>query len=296
MRYVLISPVRNEAAYLEETLRSVTRQTVKPLRWVVVSDGSTDDTDALVREYARRLSFIRLLRREADSGRHFAGKVHAFNLGLKELQNLDYDFIGNLDGDVSFAPEYYQRVLEKFSENPRLGLAGGKIYDNIGGKFVPQISSENSVGGPIQLFRRRCFEEIGGYLPLKLGFVDGVAETMARMRGWEVRHFPELVVYHHRQTGTEGRSIWAQRWKDGRMQYSVGYHWLFHLAHSLSRLPEYPLIVGSLIKSAAFFYCCLTRPQRQVSDEFIEFLRREQKSRLKESFKSFKTNLTGGIF
>lgn len=290
MDYVLISPVRNEAAYLEKTLQSVVKQTVLPLRWVIVSDGSTDGTDDLVRQYADRHPFICLLRQDADADRHFAGKVQAFNLGLQMVSNLEYDFIGNLDGDVSFEADYYERVLQKFAQNPRLGLAGGKILDNIRGKFVPQIASENSVGGPIQLFRRKCFEEIGGYLPLKLGYVDGVAEIKARMLDWEVRHFPELPVYHHRQTGTEGRSIWAQRWKDGLVQYSVGYYWLFHLAHSFSRLIEYPYLLGSLIKSAAFFYGSVTRPARQVPDELVQYLRREQKIRLKQRIRNIFKN------
>src|SRR5213594_984861 len=122
--YVLSTPARNEVAYIEKTIRSVVAQTLLPLRWVIVSDGSTDGTDEVVKKYAARHDWIELIRRPERAERHFAGKVDAFNAGYARVKDLPYDIIGNLDGDVSFDTEYLAFLLSKFSENPRLGVAG----------------------------------------------------------------------------------------------------------------------------------------------------------------------------
>ena len=169
--YVLITPARNEGAFIEETIKSVIGQTVPPLRWVIVSDGSTDATDDIVRNYASRHAWIELLRMPERKERHFAGKVYAFNAGYEKVRGLQYDLIGSLDADISFDPGYFEFLLAKFSQDPQLGLAGtpfseGKV------KYDFRVTRKEHVSGACQLFRRACFESVGGYVPLKAGAVD----------------------------------------------------------------------------------------------------------------------------
>ncbi|MFQ5628929.1 MAG: glycosyltransferase, partial [bacterium] len=180
-KYALVTPARNEEAYIEKTLQSVTTQTVLPQKWVIVSDGSTDGTDSIVQEYAQKHTFIRLIRKSCDQKRTFSSKINAFETGCEHLQSIDHDFIGMLDADVSFGPDYYEKVLDRFAQNEKLGVVGGIRYDLVNGKFVHVLCAENSVGGPYQLFRRACFEQIGGFPAIAIGGEDAVAEIKARM-------------------------------------------------------------------------------------------------------------------
>ena len=177
--------------YVRKTLESVPAQTVRPVRWVVVSDASTDDTDAVAREFAQRFDFIDFARREDRTARDFSSQVYAQRFGCERLKSVEYDFVGMLDADISLEPDYYERILRKFHENAKLGIAGGFVHEEQRGVFRSRkMNSVHSVAGGIQLFRRECFEAIGGYMALKWGGMDTVAEIMARMRGWEVRAFP----------------------------------------------------------------------------------------------------------
>jgi len=278
--YILITPARNEEKFIEKTIQSVIKQTILPQKWIVVSDGSTDGTDEIVHEYQLRYSFIELLRRQSFEERNFASKVYAFKDGLRRLTEVEYDFIGNLDADVIFSPFYYEKVLEKFIINPKLGISGGEVFDFYDNKEHKRYSSYSSVAGAVQLFRRNCYEEVGGYVPIAYGNIDSIAEITARMKGWETRSFPELKVFHYRRTGTEGRSILKGRFREGRIEYMLGYHPLFHVARVFQRLWEAPCIVGSLMRMCGYFFACLQRPKRKVSAEFVKFLRQEEFKKL----------------
>jgi hypothetical protein len=171
-------------------------------------------------------------------------------------------------------------VLEKFIANPRLGIAGGEVFDFYDNKAHKRYSSYNSVAGGVQFFRRSCFEEVGGYIPISFGNEDAIAEITARMKGWETRSFTELKVLHHRRTGTEGRSILKARFKQGRIEYMLGYHPLFHIARAMQRLWEEPFVLGSLVRTCGFFWTCLQRPKRKVPEKFVKFLRQEEFKKL----------------
>jgi poly-beta-1,6-N-acetyl-D-glucosamine synthase len=188
--YVLITPARNEAELIGLTLKAVAAQTVRPLKWVIVSDGSTDSTDEIVAKYASEHPWIELLRMPARQERHFAGKVHAFRAGYARLAGLPYDVIGNLDGDTSFDPDFFAFLLGKLAEDPKLGVVGGQLVDASSGQNAHfENTSSDYVSGPCQLFRRDCWEAIGGYQPMKSGGVDLVAILSARMKGWKVQAF-----------------------------------------------------------------------------------------------------------
>lgn len=279
--YVLITAARNEEDYIEKTIRSVIAQTILPAKWVIVSDGSTDHTDEIVKQYADTHDFILLLRKPADSKRNFGSKAMALKLAYEQLTNIAYDFVGNLDADVSFDPSYYEGVLRKFDENERLGLAGGIRFDLVDGRFRKVHCARNSVGGPFQLFRRQCYEAIGGYRPLRSGGIDGVAEVMARIRGWEVESFPEFKVYHYRWTGTASSGIVKARFKLGAQNHSIGYHPLFQIMRCASRLFHYPPVIGSFSELAGYFWTSLKRYEREVPDDFVQYLRSEQVARLR---------------
>ena len=178
--FVLASAAFNEDRYIESLIQSVVSGTRRPLRWVIVSDGSTDRTDEIVRDYAARYEFIRLHRISEEHPRNFVAQVVAINAGFSLLRDLDFDFIGNLDADITLEPTYFAELLGRFEKDPRLGLAGGYIWEKYGGKFrCRKTNSPQSVAHGVQMFRRRCLDDIGGaYVPLPYGGPDWYAEPL----------------------------------------------------------------------------------------------------------------------
>lgn len=278
--YALITPTRNNADTIGATLASVTRQTVPPVRWIIVSDGSSDRTEEIVDAWAERHPFIRLIRRSSGEAGGFGSKVKAFNVGLSALRDVPHELVGNLDADVSFAPEYFERLLQAFAEDPSLGVAGGAIVEEVGGQTWPQRISANSVAGAVQLFRRQCFEETGGFVPLPLGGEDSTVEIMARARGWTVRTLFELPVAHQGRVGVRNGRASQARFRKGVTNYLLGYDPLFHAAVSLYRMGDRPYVVGGLSMLCGYGWAALRRPPRAVPEEGVRFLRAEQRRRL----------------
>ncbi|MEJ5358032.1 MAG: glycosyltransferase family 2 protein [Desulfobacterales bacterium] len=279
--YVLLTAARNEAAFIEGTIRSVLLQSHRPLRWVIVSDGSTDETDRIVQRYAGAAEFIAYARTgERRGGVDFAKKVQALHRGRELLQGLHYDFIGNLDADITFGPGYFQELLEIFRKNPHLGVAGGRLYEPYNGKFVPRyLSEERYVPGAVQLFRRECFEQIGGYVLNRWGGEDTIAVVAARMKGWQTASVATLQVFHHK-VGEANRG-WAQeRFREGTMFYSMGSHPLFELLKCLRWLGRKPLFLQGAVRLWGYAWACFRGEGRPVSAEFVRYLRSEQRARL----------------
>jgi biofilm PGA synthesis N-glycosyltransferase PgaC len=282
--YILITSARNEEAHIEETIRAVVAQTRRPLKWLIISDGSVDRTDEIVGRYAAQYPFIELMRAAADKTRNFGSKARAINSGYEKIRHIEVSFVGILDADVTFAPDYYEEVMKRMAGRLELGLAGGVLFDRINDRFVLQITDpEWSVSGPIQMFRKECFDAIGGYLEVR-GGIDAAAEVMARMKGWKVRAFPDLHVWHHRQTGTEQRHLVSVFLKRGMEDYQLGYHVLFFAGHAGRRLFESPWVIGSLLMVAGYAWAFLRRAPRKVSKEFIRHLHNEQWARMKACF------------
>jgi poly-beta-1,6-N-acetyl-D-glucosamine synthase len=279
--YVLITAARNEEAFIERTIRAVLAQTLPPAKWVIVSDGSTDCTDEIVERHAAKHDFIELVRVAADPARNFGSKAKAINFGYGRVTGLDFAFVGILDADVAFDSTYCESVLAKFARDDRLGIAGGITYDLINGRFTKHLSSRASVGGPFQWFRHRCFEDIGGYLPLSCGGVDTAAETMARMYGWKVESFPEIAIQHFRRTGTAVRGILAARFRQGVMEYAHGYHPLFELAKAVYRVRERPYLICSIFRMTGYCWAFLRGDRRALPEDVVAFLQAEQLKRLR---------------
>lgn len=279
--YVLITPARNEESYIEATLQSIVSQTLLPRKWIIVSDGSTDRTDEIVRHYAELHHFIDFVRREVQGRRNFASKVHAFKCGLAQLDCLDYGFVGNQDADSSCPRDYYERVLRMFLGNPRLGIGGGVCHEYIDGRWIPhQTNTSWSVVGGIQMFRRECYEQIGGYLPLCQGGVDTTAEIMARMHGWEVRANPALVVLHHRRMGCGNGGIWKARFNEGRQEYLLGYLLGYELLKQVYKVTERPYLFGSLIRLVGYLTLWIVQARNCLPENAERFFKEEQKARM----------------
>lgn len=281
--YVIITPARNEAQFIELTLQSMVAQTARPLRWVIVSDGSTDGTDDIVARYTSDHPWIVLLRMPERTERHFAGKVHAFNAGYEKVKDLAFEVVGNLDGDVSFEASHFEFLIGKMAENPQLGVAGAPFREG-SFKYDYRYSNIENVWGGCQLFRRECFDDIGGYMPLKGGCIDHVAVVSARMHGWKTRTFTEKVCAHHRPMGTALQGALRAKFKLGVKDYSVGNHPLWQLSRSLYQMTRAPFMIGGLMLEAGYLSCYLCRRKTAVPEEFVKFVQREQMQRLRKTF------------
>jgi glycosyltransferase involved in cell wall biosynthesis len=278
--YVVITPAHNEEAFIEETIHSMIKQTIQPLKWIVVNDGSTDRTGEIVEQYAGGHDFLQLVNLRRSGDRHFANKVRAFNCGLTEAQALDYQYIGNLDADISLEKDYFEKVLYEFEKNPELGIAGGMVFTFIGDRFVSQKVALDSVAGAVQLFRRWCFEQIGGYLILPHGGIDAAAEITARMKGWKVRTFPELRVLEHRRTGTATARPLASRVNEGQRFQSLGYGFPFLWLRCMYRWKDRPRAIGSAATLFGYLKGVITGSPLVLPPDVVRYLRAEQRGKL----------------
>jgi GT2 family glycosyltransferase len=283
-QYAALTSAYNEEDFIGRTIESVLLQTIRPARWVIVSDGSTDHTDEIVQRYCARHSFMRYLRVEDNQTRGVIRKVNALNRAYREVQNLDCEFIANLDADVSFDSRYFETLLQRFDVDSSLGISGGLIYEERGGEFKGRFSNSlRSVAHAAQLVRRECYEAVGGYAPLKYGGEEWYAEVSARMHGWSVRAFSDLKVLHHRRTGAADQVL-RHRFRQGKMDSSVGSHPGFELLKCARRIPEWPVAIGAIARLSGFCWSYVTDEPKLVPPEFISFLRNEQKHRLKAVF------------
>jgi glycosyltransferase involved in cell wall biosynthesis len=260
-------------------------QTVLPEKWVIVSDGSADGTNEIINEFASEFSFITPVFLQREGQRDFGSKVRAINHGLKLLNDVDYEYIGNLDADIAFNSNYFVYLVERLDSDPELGLVGGAIHDYYNGRFHRVIHYPGSVAGAVQFFRRQCFEQIGGYSEVEVGGIDLVADVTTRMLGWKVRTFSELVVLHHRRQGTSGQGIMKARFRDGFKEYCLGHHPVFQLAKCLRRVSEWPYILSSGARISGYIHAAFVMhgKDRPVSKEFVLYLRKEQIKRLRET-------------
>jgi len=289
MSYVLITPARNEEKLIEKVIQSVTSQTIPPTKWVIVNDGSTDATASIVSRYLGKYEWMELLNLSANRERSFAAKVHAFNAGFKRIEDLDYKVIGNLDSDVSFEEDYLEFLLGKFEEDAELGVAGTVFREDGYSSERDSFEGQNHVAGGCQLFRRRCFEQIGGYIPNKAGGIDWIAVTTARMMGWKTRSFREKYFFHYRSLGTAERSLLASAFSYGEKDYYLGGHPLWELFRVAYRAIKKPYLVGSIALFSGYLSAFLRRMERPVSKELMRFHRQEQMMKLKKILKSVLT-------
>jgi poly-beta-1,6-N-acetyl-D-glucosamine synthase len=279
-RYVIVTAAHNEEAFLELTIQSVLAQTIRPIRWVIVSDRSTDRTDAIAAAAARQHDFVRFLRLDHSLNRGTASKITAIGEAIALTADCDYDFIANLDGDVSFDPDYFVSLLAQFEKDPSLGIAGGVVCEPRHGVFEPRISNSlRSVAHAGQIVRRACYDQIGGWMALEFGGEDWYAEIRARKLGWRVAAFAEQRLRHHRPTGGASPLL-RHRFREGKMDHSVGSHPLFEIGKCARRVLEKPWLIGSLARMAGFLWSYVTGSPRSIDAEMVRFLRQEQLGRI----------------
>jgi glycosyltransferase involved in cell wall biosynthesis len=287
VKYVLITPAHNEEAFIERTLASMVAQTVLPERWVIVDDGSTDETAKIVEKYAEGHPRIELVGRPQRHDRSFAGKAHAFRVGLERVRSLKFNVIGNLDADISFDPDYFEFLLSKFDDDPQLGVAGTPFIEDGGYDSArDSFEGENHVAGGCQLFRRRCFEDVGGYIPNPAGGIDWIAVTTARMKGWRTRSFPEKRFHHYRTLGTAGRGPLRALYSYGEKDYYLGGSPVWQLFRVAYRVTKRPILLGGLALLSGYIWAALRRVERAVSPELMRFHRHEQMRKLKAVFRA----------
>ena len=283
-KYILITPARNEEAFLEATIIAVLHQTIRPLLWVIVSDGSTDRTEEIVRRYSTKNRWIELISLPQRHDRHFAGKVHAFNAGYERVKRLSYDVIGNLDADVSLEdPEYFAFLLTKFAKDSQLGVAGCPFREGTT-QYDYRFSRKEHVSGACQLFRRECFEDIGGYIPLKIGAVDLMANVTARMKGWKTETFPEKFCVHHRQMGSAKDHFIGATFRSGCGDYLVGVHPAWQVSRSIYQMSRRPFILGGMLLLVGYLWGMIKREPKLISVDLVNFRRKEQKQWLIQYF------------
>lgn len=277
-RFVIITPVRDEARFLTATIQAVCSQTVLPVEWIIVNDGSSDRTGSIIDDYASQFSWIKGVHRPNRGFRKSGGGVvEAFNDGYRSLKNHDWEFIIKLDGDLTFQRDYFEQCFSRFENEPALGIGGGEIYHECDGHQKLERNPEFHVRGATKIYRRACWEDIGGLWPAP-GW-DTIDEVKANMLGWSTRSFKDLRLIHHRYTGSADGLV-ANRVKLGVASYVSGYHPMFVAASFARRLSQRPYVAGSFAYLYGFLKGYFQKSPRVNDPHLVRYLRNQQVRRL----------------
>ena len=280
---VIVSPVRDEAAYVRNTLESMIRQTTRPQEWLFVDDGSQDNTREIISSYSEQHPWIRVVSRQDRGFRKVgAGVIAAFDDGCRQITSQSYSYIAKLDGDMSFPPRYLEIMLARLEQDPLLAAVSGKVFRPEGDGFTEELMIDEMVAGQFKLYKRECFEAIGGFNQTILW--DGIDIHRCRMKGFTTLSFfhPEARLIHHRLMGSSDRNIYKGRVRLGRGIWFMGYHPLYALAAGTFRMREKPFVIGGVIIIAAYFYALIRREPQFDDAAFIQNLRQWQMQRLKK--------------
>jgi poly-beta-1,6-N-acetyl-D-glucosamine synthase len=280
-RYVLLTAAKDEEAFIGEVLQAVIRQTIPPVAWFIVDDGSSDQTAAIIQRAATEHPFIHLQTAGSRGNRNFGSQYKAIMAAYSLAKPMEFDFVGVVDADQ--APDradYYESIFPHFAQNPRIGLASGTIYERPHGSWEPRLdNSEDSVAASV-VFRRECFDQIGGYTPLELGGSDWLMQLDARMAGWEIKTRPDLHILHYRPTSSAG-GIWRGKFRAGLMDASFGSHPVFEFFKCWRRITTHPFLLGSIVRFSGYLWWTITSHKPLLQSEKVAFLRKEQLAKLK---------------
>jgi len=282
-KYVIVTAAYNEEAFIGPLIECVVSQTILPEKWIIVDNGSTDKTEQIIKQYASQHDFIEYYRLDRPNNKsYYCHKITAFTAGVEKVRHIKFDFIASLDADMTLKPTYYKNVLREFEYNPKLGIASGIYINNINGKLQRVKRDNTSTPGALQMFRRDCFERIGGYMLLHWGGEDALADVMAQMKGWQTRSFSQYKTMHHRPLGVRG-SINTLKAKvvQGRAEYDLGSHPIFVSAKCIRRaFVEKPYLVSGVLRLYGFFQSVISNKERTAPKEAIAFIRKKQMKRL----------------
>jgi biofilm PGA synthesis N-glycosyltransferase PgaC len=277
-RYVVVTPARDEERTIELTIASMLAQTVKPLRWVIVDDGSTDQTRALVEKHLAANPWIELMQRENRGFRALGGGVvDAFNEGFARVAALPWEFVVKLDADLSFDAHYFENLLRRFDADPKLGMASGKTFLLKDGRKSIEYCHDEHVRGPAKMYARPVFEAIGGLEAVR-GW-DMIDETRAQMLGYETRSFADEEIIHLRPIDARQSNVVRSRYEMGKLYWFLGYHWAYHFVRCLrSALQDFPIGIGGAALLAGYLVAAVTRRERYDAD-YVAFVQRKQLER-----------------
>lgn len=283
MSYVLLTAAYNEEKYIEKTIKSIISQTCLPKQWIIISDNSNDNTDHIVKKYKEKYSFITFLRlvnpemETSNLGRVSKRIVACIKYGISYIVER-YQYIGIIDADVAVEPQFFENLLNRFLVNEKLGLCGGFIYNVHNGNLFPYFTKKKQVGGPLQLFRKECWDEIGGLYPG--GHHDYYAVASCRMKKWQVQSYADLCVYHHKNAVATGLNLFKVKFHLGCMDYVCGELFIYALARALLSVHKKPVIIGSIIRITGFIYSAISLIPKQIPEDLREYLRQEQLRKL----------------
>ena len=290
-RYCLITPCRDEAKYARRTIESVLAQTIQPALWVIVDDGSSDETPAILAEYAAKVPCMRIIRRADRGDRKLGGGViEAFDAGYETINPDEFDYVCKFDLDLDLPPRYFETLIERMEEDPRIGTCSGKPYfrkdgpaektqypiDESNGFVSEKCGDENSVG-MIKFYRTACFRQIGGFVRMLMW--DGIDCHRCRMNGWVAVSWddPQIRFEHLRPMGTSHKNWWTGRVRHGVGQYYMGTAPSYMLASALYRMTRPPIFVGGLAMLWGYIKSWLTQAPRYGDEAFRQFLRAYQR-------------------
>ena len=293
-RYVLISPCRNEAQYMRQTLDTVVGQSVLPEKWVIVDDGSTDATPQILADYAARYAWIEIVTRQ-DRGHRAVGPgvVDAFYSGYGAINPHDYAFVCKLDLDLRLPPQYFEILMQRMVDDPKIATCSGKAYVEEGGELIPERHGDETSLGMTKFYRVNCFEAIGGFVREVMW--DGIDCHQCRMKGWIACSWddPDLRFVHLRPMGSSQDSVYKGRMRHGYGQYFMGTGFLFMAASALSRVNQKPYVLGSAAMLWGWLKAALQGKPRYENPEFRRFLRSYQKRALLVGKTRAASELTG---
>jgi poly-beta-1,6-N-acetyl-D-glucosamine synthase len=275
-KYVLITPVKNEFDIFQQTIKSVLSQKIKPAKWVIINDGSTDGTKELIDDLSKKHRWVTPVHNIPDQNRKPGGEF-VLKRGFDLINVHDYDFIAKMDGDLSFDADFFKHLFNEFIKDPKLGIASGSCFIVEGGKLVEETTARVHTRGPMKVYRKQCYVDIGGIEPF-LGW-DTIDEMRAHQSGWETRTFPELTIIHLRPTQSSGGKINGLR-NMARASYYVGYHPLFLVARGLKAMKEKPYVVGGLVMISEYFKGYLKKEPQIEDKKLKKYIRKEQIKRL----------------
>jgi poly-beta-1,6-N-acetyl-D-glucosamine synthase len=277
-RYVVITPAKNEAKFISFTINSIIQQTIKPIKWIIVDDGSTDNTYELVKQSIHDYKWIKIVKNYSHDKRAPGGKVvNAFNFGLSLITE-EFNYIVKLDADLKFDNDYFENLIKQFQINPKLGICGGYCINSLkNGSQKIDNTPEYHVRGATKMYKKRCFDDIGGLMPI-FGW-DGIDEMKAMKLGWQTRSFRDIQIFHLRPTGQETGTI-RYAWRRGVLNYYMGYNPIYLILSSLNNFRNKPYIIFGLTLFAGYFYSMLTNGEQLNDKDLIKFIKNFQIKRI----------------
>jgi len=280
VKYIIITPAKNEAKYIEQTINSIKKQALQPKKWIIVNDGSSDPTQEIVERHMVDYDRIVLINKKKTSvkRRRGQGVVEAFYEGYNQCANEDYDYVVKLDSDLRLDEDYFKKIFERFEREPKLGIASGVSYIEKDGSWVPEWdTTKGFTFGESKVYRRQCLEQIGGLVPY-MGW-DGIDHIKAVMLGWKASSFEDVIFYHLRHEGT-GTGLIKSSYEEGTCCHFMGYHPLFFMARSLHMMVRFPFVLRGIAMIAGYFVSIIKRKEQLNDRQLITFLRRTQIKRL----------------